>query len=412
MDSRANEIQKWMKEIMASKGISNYKVQLADTTAKGDGYVGDIIFLKVTADGGSDNEKVYDMVIKTAKEDDKLREACPIGDAYLREITVYKEIFPVLEAFQEEYAVKKRFSHYAKVYKSITEDKKETLIMQNMKSLGFELHDRTVPQNTDHLLFVYRTYAKLHGASLALKAKKPEVFRQLSAIMQDAFTAFFTESQLLRSIQLSHVNALKLLRKNGLEHMARKIEQATGSMEEMIKSMSVLNGKDDEKEGVIVHGDCWNSNMMFKYKDGDKSRPIDIIYLDFQLSRVTTPIVDLSYYLYSVADKPDLDRIDYLFEEYHKELTEYLRQYGLNADDFYTLERLKTSWRTYGLFGLGLGTFLTRVQLCKDDEVMDLTGSIADGSMIVDEFPDIEKQEECDRRVLNLHKHFYERFLM
>ncbi|CAG9863301.1 unnamed protein product [Phyllotreta striolata] len=405
------DIQKWVDEIMAKKGINNYKLDIANSSAKGEGYLGEISFVKVTTDEGRNDEKVYDMVVKSAKENDKLRESCPIAETYLREIQVYAELFPIIEALQKEYCIKNAFTHYPKLYKVNKEDKKETLILQNIKSLGYELHERSKPQNFEHILFVFRTYAKFHGASLALKAKKPHIFEKLASKMSDIMAEFLIQSQMIPNFQKHHQKSIELLRKAGRRDLAEKMEEEAKDLKEILTTMTLPNDREAEAEAVFLHGDCWNNNMMFKYKDNDTSRPSDIVFLDFQLTRVASPILDLSYYIYAVADKPALDNIDYFLEEYHRELGDYLRQYKINVEDMLTLRRLKASWRKYGRYGLGMTPFILRVELCKEDEVIDFTDKIADGSIQDEEIGEIQKQDEYNRRILNIYRHFSEKFL-
>ena len=56
----------------------------------------------------------------------------------------------------------------------------------------------------------------------------------------------------------------------------------------------------------ILHGDFWNNNMLFKYDDGcrdnpsnRKPRPVSVKMVDFQISRIGSPISDVLYFLYS-----------------------------------------------------------------------------------------------------------------
>ncbi|CAG9863299.1 unnamed protein product [Phyllotreta striolata] len=401
---QSEDIKRWIDEIMQKKNINNYQLEVAESNSK-DGYSASMKFIRVTAKEGI----VFDMIVKAGNDDDKLREKCTMEDMYLREILVYSEVFPAIEDFQREYNIKNRFKHYPELYNICKEYKKEVLVLQNVKTLGYQLHEKTKLHNLDHILYVLRTYAKWHGASLALKTKKPELFHNLTKEMTDLMRTILIDSKMIESFGDYFTKALDLLKRNGREEVAKKIEEYC-DLEKILTKLTLSTDKDAEKEAVILHGDCWNNNIMFKYESNDLSKPIDIVLIDFQASRLASPILDLSYYLYAVADKSTLEKIDYLLGEYHKELGDYLKQYEIDVNRILTLQRLKESWKKYGRYGLVLTPFITRVELCGDDERIDFMDKIGDGS-ITDSASNISKQEEYDRRVLNVFVHFYEKFL-
>lgn len=50
------------------------------------------------------------------------------------------------------------------------------------------------------------------------------------------------------------------------------------------------------KYKVLNHGDFWVNNYLFKYEEG---QPIDVIFVDFQLSFYTSPAIDINYFLHT-----------------------------------------------------------------------------------------------------------------
>jgi len=49
---------------------------------------------------------------------------------------------------------------------------------------------------------------------------------------------------------------------------------------------------------VILHGDCWSNNMLFRY-DETTGRPVEVILVDLQIVYEGCPSVDLGYVLYA-----------------------------------------------------------------------------------------------------------------
>lgn len=89
---------------------------------------------------------------------------------------------------------------------------------------------------------------------------------------------------------------------------------------------------------VLNHGDLIN-NMLFK--NDEKGNPIDVKFIDFQLSFWGSPIADLMYFLLtSVRDEIKTAHFDELIAFYHKELIKSLKELKY-CKDAPTLDVLK-----------------------------------------------------------------------
>ncbi|XP_074042165.1 uncharacterized protein [Leptinotarsa decemlineata] len=407
MGTTIEDLETWVDEMMKKREITSYKIDVAGSTSKGDGYLGEVNFLKVVASLNEENEKVYNIVVKSANKSEKFRKNTPIQEAYYREMFMYTKVFPIFEEFQREYAIETIFDKYAKCYSVCQTDKKEALVLNNLKTDGFSVHNRTIPQNLNHVLFVFRNYGRLHGISLAMKVKKPALFKSMTKNMTNVLGQFIVQANMASSFVDNFKNARMLFMKDGKEAIANKLEDVEKKVEVILTNMF----SDDLKEAVVLHGDCWNNNMMFKYKTEEDLQPIDMRFIDFQLSRVASPILDLSYYLYTCADKTVLQYFDILIRAYHDSLSNFLKQFDMNVDDILPLDDLKDKWKTYGRFGLALAPFIIKVELCKSDEVVDIASSVEKGDLKDALKMGIKDQSEYERRVKDVLEHFAEKFL-
>lgn len=82
-----------------------------------------------------------------------------------------------------------------------------------------------------------------------------------------------------------------------------------------------MNGLD----GVITHGDAWQNNLMFK---NDKNGiPMEISMLDWQVSRIASPLLDVMYFIFSCTTKELRDaHYDDFLKTYHHTLSAHIRR--------------------------------------------------------------------------------------
>lgn len=85
--------------------------------------------------------------------------------------------------------------------------------------------------------------------------------------------------------------------------------------------------------------------FLLGFKDNDTFS--DMALVDFQISRVGSPVYDLSYCLYAAATKDILDKLDELLDEYFNSLKQMLLLFGENVDDIYPYTVFKDEWRRY-----------------------------------------------------------------
>lgn len=135
-------------------------------------------------------------------------------------------------------------------------------------------------------------------------------------------------------------------------------------------------------------------------------------FIDFQLSRVASPVLDLSYYLYTCTDKTVLDHFDFLLQAYHISLSDSLKQLGCNCEDILTYEQLKRQWGKYGRYGLSLAPLIVKIELCQSDEVVDFAEAAEKGDGLDNIFDfKLQDQGEYEKRLLDVFSHFAENFL-
>lgn len=77
---------------------------------------------------------------------------------------------------------------------------------------------------------------------------------------------------------------------------------------------------------VLNHGDTWVNNLMFKYENG---KPIDVIFVDYQMSYYSSPGLDLNYFINtSPHNEIRENQIDEILHVYYDNFSAILKTLG------------------------------------------------------------------------------------
>ena len=145
----------------------------------------------------------------------------------------------------------------------------------------------------------------------------------------------------------------------------RILSNNDGTFSVAIKSLNRFKGKifdimseivkPKEPWSVINHGDCWNNNILFKYKESGSVEKMCL--LDLQVSRYTSPAIDILHFLYS-STQADMrwEHFDELLQDYHTTLCETVRRLLENnqeatQDDLISFKQLKEEVDKHIIYG-------------------------------------------------------------
>jgi hypothetical protein len=249
-----NEIKVWLEKIF--EDVTNISVEIVGNSEKGDGFVGDIIFVHVTGIGRDGSVEKYNLVLKCSKNIEMLREKMSMKNIFINEICFYNTTFPTFIRFQNERGVEQPFDSVPKCYGTFIGNNKEIIVLENLKKSGYALWDKKIPMTRKHINMVVKAYGKFHAISVAMKDQEPEKYQQLI----DSFKTFSENGINVKRLfgkTLEEVyNLLKgELNEDILDKWGNFKGNLESGLEEVRENFSGLQ--------VITHGDCWNNNFMF-----------------------------------------------------------------------------------------------------------------------------------------------------
>lgn len=254
-NQRCSVVTESVHRVIKNLQLEDFHIDIDDSSATANGFLGVISFVEVKHKKGA-----LHLAVKLTN--DEQRDFVNLNQMFAREVLFYEKVFPALDEFQKGRGVEKPFTSVAKCYLASSKNGCEALVMENLKSKGFQLLNRLVPMDENHVAFVLREYGRLHALSFALKDQKPEKYREIAEEMDDCFKGFLQSTKAIGHYEARFRILADLLRKQGRDDVARKVDKFVGKLGDFLMNYSDPN----HPQSVVVHGDCWTNNMMFKYE--------------------------------------------------------------------------------------------------------------------------------------------------
>jgi hypothetical protein len=235
----------------------------------------------------------------------------------------------------------------------------------------FDVKDKHIPSDCDHIEKLFTTLAKFHGISLAMKLKKPLAFEKFKSMNNSMCKVMTTNS--MKHIAPRNCELASKLFDDGA--VCNKILSFKDNLWHDISK--ILDGKRSEPFSVICHGDVWINNVMYNY---ESEMIKDVRLIDWQMTFYGSLGSELMYYLFCCVDKDTrLKHQDELLLNYYEMMKKTLAKFDLNIDKVLPQHEFYKQLKDFGLYAFGMSIFAIPI-LCKypeklfDDENVELTG--------------------------------------
>ncbi|XP_045477847.1 uncharacterized protein LOC123682998 [Harmonia axyridis] len=362
-----------LKQIMKEKTNEHYTFNIDGGTNNSDGYMGEIVFFHVILE---DNERL-NLVLKSAKSHKSLKEILFSDIIYNREFLMYTKVFPELEKFTKSKNVQDMATFIPKVWFAEKHLDQVNIVLENLKLQNFHICDRKKPMDSSHMRILFDTYGKWHAISMAFRDQHPEKFSRLVENWVDP------KLKLIKSFGFvkHHGIDLSVVKKMSIERKRFDLVKLLDSIEGQMEDILFRNYSEDENLLIISHGDNWCNNYMFKYKENEgTSTPTDVFFIDFQLSRLDSPALELSSTLYNMGDKETFKDFDNLLNIYYKSFSKTMKLLGSNPAKLFTMDDLKSHWKRHAVHTIVYVFVYLRISLCDADDAPDLIKMAEDGT--------------------------------
>ncbi|XP_059621269.1 uncharacterized protein LOC132264937 [Phlebotomus argentipes] len=309
-------IEGLVKKVENSERVKVEKYELKPVTKKGNHYASVMVRIIVNYVVEATKHKRVSLILKTTY-DEKSNDAETVNfmkefDVHSREMTMYRHI---LDGFHSLLAtINDNTVFSAKRY---TEDiSTNTMVFEDLLERGYSCPNRIERLDMNHAKLALGKLAKFHATSIIYREKNPQAYATFNR-------AFLSRNTIdARDFCLKHYDSLLKVMSDwsGYEYYLDKL---TKFRDNFVERGIDLCDPDLSDINVLLHGDFWSNNMMFKY-DSAKN-PIDVIFVDFQLPNWTTPAVDILYFIHtSMKEDLRMQKQDELVQYYYNILKKTL----------------------------------------------------------------------------------------
>lgn len=249
------------------------------------------------------------------------------------------------------------FTEYAKCFRTIDKELNECIFLEDLSIRDFVLINHLTEEVTaDHARLLMQALGKFHALSFAVKDQQSEKFKELSFNLTEMFL-LPEDARMRQFLNKKSESFLNLL--DGDEDA-----QVLAKMKMLFKRDAIdiigdcLDLKSTGAASVITHGDVWQNNLMFRC-DAD-GKPIEICFLDWQVCRHVSPIIDIVYFMFCCTTKELRDlHYENLLKIYYESLAAHTKKYDsmntflLSQFYLYSIEQSFLLLKLFFFFVLG-----------------------------------------------------------
>ncbi|XP_075982293.1 uncharacterized protein LOC142980667 [Anticarsia gemmatalis] len=336
-------------------GFKNSKVLFEPVGKAGDNFIADVKRLTIQHENGSST-----MVAKLSPIHEMARRAQNSQLLFKNEHIMYTEVLPKFVQLQKEAGVpEEEHFRYPKCYGSYSEYPHEVILLEDLKSSDFTMLDKIKPLPNDCITSVLKNLAVLHSMAHVCRHKEPDTYKKFQESLVDMVkvdaVAFGSE---FMSNVFKFFEKMMLALLEDPEDINVAKDKVMAAFPNAVK---LAETDKDSEHNVIVQGDAWTNNLMFRFEDG---KPISIM-IDYQRSRNCNPVYDIMFMIFNGSDHEE--RKDHFYEwidYYHSELGKSLAYFDLDVNSIYPRDALDADLKKYGnvMFGfcLGINNMLVR----------------------------------------------------
>ncbi|XP_066967213.1 uncharacterized protein [Macrobrachium rosenbergii] len=340
---------------------------LEDLASKHDGFTSVIKNIRVKYSvAGQPGESCY--VLKTYLS--KGEEADYFyGVIFTKEVNFYTEVIPALnDILREIGCCPLSFPRY---FHHRLEKDNSMIILENLKVQAYQMENKAVGIDVDHASLVLKELAKLHAASVLFQERHPErdLVDRFKCLQKEWTQEFNVGCDFGEFVSHFLDIGLAMFEKfGGCEKVIQWIKKIKPDVWGIYNEHLVRT----PPFALIVHGDCWINNLLFRYdEDGN---PADVKFLDLQGCRKASLAIDLQHFItLNVAGPERRSKLPLLLGTYHAAFDEVMKAGGSGVP--FSLEDLRQEYIEKGFYGVLYSVMFLPNMVRRPEDYQDILGT-------------------------------------
>ncbi|XP_048007040.1 uncharacterized protein LOC125242314 isoform X1 [Leguminivora glycinivorella] len=353
----------WFKE-----NVTFTRWEYVGETGKGDSYLSELMRINIFGKTDSGDPKNVKIILKSIPRSLSRRLTFRSDEFFKNEIKFYTEVLPAMLKFQSTKNLSEPFDNCPKAFLTYIDGENDIICLEDVSIYNFGPYAvRQEGIDYKHCKQTYKTMAKFHALSFAMRDQQPEEFNRISNLI---FETYYDD-------RLWDWYETFWKRLCGIAIDAVEKEYPNSKYVEKVKEFAVperykemVKAVRDRTNGVIGHGDSWTNNFLYKYMNG---RPVDAMMIDFQLTRCASPVLDTSFVIYGCTTEDMREKhYDELLKYYYEVLSNQIRAYGSDPDKVYSWDIYMEEVKKYSFFGLAFSFESTPHIVLPPEEACDM----------------------------------------
>ncbi|CAD7083570.1 unnamed protein product [Hermetia illucens] len=303
---------------------------------------------------------------------------------FKKECTLFKELLPRLQD------VNLKYGKFCPECYLVDEN---LVILENLADKKFRMGS---PQGQlldyPHLLCAMKTLANMHSACVVLEGKLQSQLIDLypTCLTENSFPGWDKSSPRNTSLLTALKAICSLIEVIPKYKDSPELPKILEGFQKKFLQMPEFVRTSTRFRNVLLHGDLWANNLMFKYDS--TGSPVDCRIVDFQLSRYGPPVLDILTVL-SAATTSAFRKIyfDVLIENYYHFVDDFLTAHDINVNDLFTKIEFKESVNYYRIFGPLMSCYISHETLLPSE----ITKSLYTNSEMFKEFATGDRGKLC-----------------
>lgn len=243
--------------------LLNYRIKIVGQSGQEDGYGSNLEFIRVEGKTENEEEIILELAVKYTKKSEILVNI--MQGVFDKEIYIYTKVKTAFEQLLQEHKVEYSINFLSVCHHTVSESQKQALIFENLKSQNFKLLDSSKQWPWKATILALEAYGKWHGFAFALRTLKPNTFQDLIENNINMFSKVYSELKFIKSAAEEFIKARNKIIAEKTESIVSDILNYT---EEDVRYAitNMFFEKECLEKGVILHGDCWSNNYLFKFQ--------------------------------------------------------------------------------------------------------------------------------------------------